>query len=305
MDKKKNKLEEFLKLMDIDAENVTKDEFVEMFGLLIDFVGKIKEENDTHIDSLSAESKKNIEDALDNLKSFNKTELEELRNFVNLRKDKYTLTDADKREIARQIDVPTVEKIIQTIETIKTEVLKETPEEIRNKLETLKDEERLDASAIKGLGKRLSKFGDDLLNRAIGILDQRTSFLINKVSNLSDRINNLSTTGGGHTIQDEGTPLTQRTNLNFKGAGVTVTDDLANNATIVTVSTSAGAGYQQPTSGAIDGSNTVFAFATAPNAIVVDGVSLQKVAADTTVNWTGTTTITLSVAPNFDIYGVA
>ncbi len=30
--------------------------------------------------------------------------------------------------------------------------------------------------------------------------------------------------GGGHVIEDEGTPLTQRTNLNFVGAGVTVTD---------------------------------------------------------------------------------
>lgn len=43
------------------------------------------------------------------------------------------------------------------------------------------------------------------------------------------------TTGGGHTIEDEGTPLTQRTNLNFVGAGVTVTDDAGNDATVVTI----------------------------------------------------------------------
>lgn len=41
--------------------------------------------------------------------------------------------------------------------------------------------------------------------------------------------------GGGHTIQDEGTPLTQRTNLNFVGAGVTATDDAGNDATVVTI----------------------------------------------------------------------
>lgn len=41
--------------------------------------------------------------------------------------------------------------------------------------------------------------------------------------------------GGGHTIQDEGTPLAQRTNLNFVGDGVTVTDDAGNNATVVTI----------------------------------------------------------------------
>jgi len=36
-------------------------------------------------------------------------------------------------------------------------------------------------------------------------------------------------------IQDEGTPLTQRSALNFVGAGVTVTDDAANGRTIVTI----------------------------------------------------------------------
>ena len=41
--------------------------------------------------------------------------------------------------------------------------------------------------------------------------------------------------GGGHTIQEEGSNLTQRTNLNFVGAGVTATDDSGNNATKVTV----------------------------------------------------------------------
>ena len=46
----------------------------------------------------------------------------------------------------------------------------------------------------------------------------------------------ISGGGSGHTIQDEGTPLTARTNLNFVGAGVTVTDGGAGpNSTIVTV----------------------------------------------------------------------
>lgn len=48
--------------------------------------------------------------------------------------------------------------------------------------------------------------------------------------------------GGGHTIQDEGTPFTQRTYLNFKGAGVTVTDDAGNDATIVTIPGGGGGG---------------------------------------------------------------
>jgi len=45
----------------------------------------------------------------------------------------------------------------------------------------------------------------------------------------------IAAAGGGHTIQEEGSSLTQRTNLNFVGAGVTATDDSGNNATKVTV----------------------------------------------------------------------
>jgi len=42
--------------------------------------------------------------------------------------------------------------------------------------------------------------------------------------------------GGGHVIQDEGTPLTQRANLNFVGSAVTVTDGGAGpDSTIVTI----------------------------------------------------------------------
>lgn len=39
--------------------------------------------------------------------------------------------------------------------------------------------------------------------------------------------------GGGHVIQEEGTPLTQRTNLNFKGYPIWATDDAGNNASII------------------------------------------------------------------------
>lgn len=39
--------------------------------------------------------------------------------------------------------------------------------------------------------------------------------------------------GGGHVIEDEGTPVTQRANMNFVGAGVAVTD--AGGKTVVTI----------------------------------------------------------------------
>lgn len=49
------------------------------------------------------------------------------------------------------------------------------------------------------------------------------------------------TSSGGHTIQDEGTPLTARAALDFVGAGVTATDDAGGNRTVVTIPGSGGA----------------------------------------------------------------
>jgi hypothetical protein len=56
---------------------------------------------------------------------------------------------------------------------------------------------------------------------------------------LYDKIETLGG-GSGHTIEDEGTPLTARTKLNFVGAGVTVTDDAGDDATVVTIPSGGG-----------------------------------------------------------------
>lgn len=72
---------------------------------------------------------------------------------------------------------------------------------------------------------------------------------------------------------------------------------------LVTATGGSTAGFQRPT-GTVNGSNAAFVFTLAPNVISVDGNTMQATASDGTVNWTGTTTITLSVAPNFDIFGV-
>ena len=58
----------------------------------------------------------------------------------------------------------------------------DTAEQVRDKLLSLVAENRLDASAIKGLE---DKVGKEDLDRAIAILDQRTQFLINKVQTSS------------------------------------------------------------------------------------------------------------------------
>lgn len=126
----------------------------------------------------------------------------------------------------------------------------------------------------------------------------------------------ISRIGGGHAnrkISINGTVISTRyTDINFKGNGVTYSA-VDNNTTkqvdlTLTSSGGGGSGYQVPLSGVVDGVNKVFTWATAPNAIVVDNsgvMNIQNITPDLTVNWTGTTTTTLSVAPNFNVFSVA
>ena len=79
----------------------------------------------------------------------------------------YVLTPEDKKEIASKVKVPIVEKVIEKTEVIKEQpiitneikevAVTEKPEEIRDKLESLKDEDRLDKDAIKGLKELLEE----------------------------------------------------------------------------------------------------------------------------------------------------
>lgn len=179
----------------------------------------------------------------------------------------YVLTPTDKEEIAllalMGIEIPT-----KVVEIQKTEVIREIPivtenvvevakkdtsTETRDKLESLKGDERLDVSAIKGfeVGKMITQ---DLLDRAISILDQRTSFLINKLSNLQTQVNNIPT-----------------------------------------ASSSSSFGLIALTSGAIDGTNSVYVWASAPNVLITDGGRVLTNGDGFTL--VGTTT-TLDVYPN-------
>lgn len=94
---------------------------------------------------------------------------------------------------------------------------------------------------------------------------------------------------------------------NVRGGGDTV--EAGANVTITTVNgkkriSSLGGSFSLLTpTGTVDGSNTAFVFTSAPSIIVVDGVPIQKTQSDGTVNWTGTTNVNLSRAPNYDIFG--
>lgn len=100
--------------------------------------------------------------------------------------------------------------------------------------------------------------------------------------------------------------LTRYTDINLiAGSGVTIStaNDDTNRRVNVTITGSGG--YQEPTSGLVDGSNKTYVYATAPNAICVDGTVINKIGDGITAGWTGTTTVTLTAAPSLYTFAIS
>lgn len=121
--------------------------------------------------------------------------------------------------------------------------------------------------------------------------------------------------GGGSTsvnISKNGSLTGSTFGINFKDSATVTAVVSVNQQLGIDVSFTAtggsGSGFQLPTSGLVNGSNKTYVFATAPNAINVDGNVYFKTTQDAsaTAIWTGTTSITfVSLTPNSFCGGVA
>lgn len=112
----------------------------------------------------------------------------------------------------------------------------------------------------------------------------------------------------GHTIQDEGTPLTARANLNFVGAGVVATDDAGNDATVITISSTAPAlALQEQTSAPPTAANEIKLFNEANSLqwrLESDGFTYTVAGLEKANTWTGaqgTAEVTLSDGANISV----
>ena len=133
----------------------------------------------------------------------------------------YVLTAKDKKEIAKSIKVPIVEKTVETIiekqpivtNEIKEVAVTESSEKIKEKLESLEGDGRLDAKAIKNLPK--PSFGGGI-KRIDGALDTRIISPANGqtlVWNSTRQVWENSSAGGS------GTPAGSDTQVQFNDGG--------------------------------------------------------------------------------------
>lgn len=135
------------------------------------------------------------------------------------------------------------------------------------------------------------------------VLDELKPFVLSRLPRGGGNMNRNIAINGNSSV------LSRYTDINLK-AGSNVTITAVNNNTTkyvdITITSSGGgggSGYQAPLTGGLTGTNT---WTTAPNALVIDGVTKQQTQTDGQVNWTGTTTTTLTGAqlPTFDIFAI-
>ena len=196
----------------------------------------------------------------------------------------YVLTSDDKREIAKAVVVPIVEKVIEKIEVIKeqpivtnTEVIKEVAvaesgEVIVGKINALplEDDAKIDASHIKNLPKPAILGGSGGIKGVQLYINGAKKGLVSSINLISG------------------------TNINLTYSASSGRND------ILIDGTGGGGGFTKLTAtGTVNGTNTAFTFTQEPLYIISDGAWYQK-----NKGWTWSDpTATMSVPPNDDIYG--
>lgn len=196
----------------------------------------------------------------------------------------------DALQIQKDREIKDIHDSLKEIPTLKQFSAKDFAD-IRARLDQMDKKEANKPDQFSPLKKEVETLRTDLITK------------INNIPRHGDHANRNIAVGGNTSV------LSRYTDVNLiAGANVTLTalPNTTTKYTDVTITATGGGGsfsVMIPT-GTVNGINTVFVFTGIPSVVVLDnGNIMNKVSSDGTVNWTGTTTITLNQAPNFNIYG--
>jgi protein-arginine kinase activator protein McsA len=286
MTNNERKLKKLFELM--DSEAMTADDFARHFQTVIDIVKKVKADiaaQREEIIASFADGMKSLQKKVDTVttdqharmvsditKRLNKA-LKEQEDGMNWIRDKVrSLKDGKDADEQRVIE--TVLKMIPPTE------YEEAPA-IRNKLEKLQGEERLDKSAIRGI----EKLEEDIK---------------------SAKQIKISGGGGGRGIQlhvdGSRKGLTSQSINLIGGTGVTLTYSQSHGRNDITISAAGGSLAVLAATGTVDDSNTTFTFISAPTLVIVNGAAYRH---GSGVTITGTSAVLDNpVGTGGDIYAI-
>lgn len=276
-------LKRMLSLLDPDA--LTKEDFMEAFDAVLKVVKDSKSLNEREFaaiqEAFGVFKEKAIKDLSDSHESFKADMRNHLQTLQMQHDTKMSEVDQKLSTVKDGKDVDEdalLDRVLSQIQLPEQkEILLDTPDDIRNKLELFigrPEEEKLKIEVIGNLREELDSIAKRIVEYGRRVIATSTTLW-----HLSDV--NLAGLATNQSIKWDGTQWIP-----------------------YTPSGSGGSGYQAPLSGGLTGTNT---WTTAPNVLVIDGVPRQKTQTDGTVNWTGTTTTVLTGAPlpTFDIFSSA
>ena len=261
-DKKIAKLESLLKLVD---ESITKEDFVKSFENVISLVIQIQKNTGNAIDRIE----ETYNELMNKIKSDNTLSLEEIKSQAN--KKMASLRDGiDGKDGRDGIDGKDGNDGKDG-----KDGSPDTPEQVRDKLESLTGEERLDFTAIKGL------------------------------ENIKEEGKEIKFVGGsrGVYMYIDGTKYGLMNTVNLVGGtGITLTYNRSSGRNDITINASSTPLSVLTATGDVDDSNVTFTFASEPKVVIVNGATYRNGHGCTI----STTTVTLDnpVGTGGDIYAL-
>lgn len=191
----------------------------------------------------------------------------------------YVLTTKDKKDIAKEIEVPIVEKVIE-----KTEVIKEQPIVTKEIKEVVSPEIEERLGDLESDLEELEKKSKQNINGGVRVIGGRA----------------------GISLYTNGTKrgIAQMVNL-IPGIGVSLSYDYANGRNDITINASASTSVLTAT-GTINDSNVTFTFTSEPAILIINGASYQQTGG--AITWTysgGTVTLSSAVGSGGSIFGLA
>lgn len=261
-------------------------------------VGQLETKNSKDIEEVV----KMFLNVVEELKNFIDNHIVEVKNEVysNLGRSTQTFSEFEGRtrkiiDGAEGTSLSKIKEISQTLISLSKEIKR--IEAIIPKMPNL--------DQIEGKLSQLEKkdFGKGIIEK----INKETEQTRKRFGELEGRIilNGKKATGSGSRpirVYNNGTEVSQNVlELNFTNpSSISTTGKVGRRVNITT-----GGGSIAASSGVVNGVNQTFVFLNAPNLLCVDGVVKRKTQSDgVTANWTGTTTIVLTIAPVFDIFAI-
>lgn len=158
--------------------------------------------------------------------------------------------------------------------------------------------------------------GDEIIAKINGANDLIEPGAVRGLAELERQVgeNNKNGTGGSRVgwgahplvVKGLGSVIDKNTRvIDFEGSGISSVARSKDGVVTVTVSGGSSSFAVLLPTGTVDGTNKVFTFTSTPVVVILDNTNVMNKtnrAPDSTINWTGATTITLKVAPTFNIF---